>query len=129
MPPSRSEQGYGKLQVYEPDARQLIVHKTTIPAGSQQTFSVTGSSSDGGLFFGGNTGTVSDTQDATFTIQQNKTYSVEEMVLAGWTETSNTCKDLKVNGSTLVNGVRGRMYYHEHAECQHHYSEAGESRR
>lgn len=85
---------------------QIIVQKTTKPSGSQQTFGVTASSSDGGLLPSGTTGTVSDSADAIFTIQQGKHYSVTEKTPAGWTQTSNSCSNLSVNGnSTMVGGV------------------------
>lgn len=85
---------------------QIIVQKTTQPSGSNQLFSVTASSSNGGLVYGDATKSVSDSTDAVFRIQQNKIYSVAEGVLDGWNQESNSCKNLSVNSdSPKVNGI------------------------
>ena len=85
---------------------QIIVRKATNPALDTTIFTVNASSSNGGLIYGSASGSVSDSTDATFSVQQGKTYAVAEVVPTGWVQSSNNCSNLVVNGnSTLLNGV------------------------
>jgi hypothetical protein len=86
---------------------QIIVHKVTDPANDPTSFGVT--ASGGGTIYGSTTGSVSTSSDAVFSVAQNTSdtaYAVSETAQSGWSQASNTCNDLVVNGnSELVNGI------------------------
>jgi uncharacterized repeat protein (TIGR01451 family) len=71
----------------------LIVQKTTVPAGSNQVFSI--SASGTGAIVGGGAGSISDASDHTYEVNPG-TYDVTETVPDGWAQTGNTCDDVVV---------------------------------
>jgi|GEM_PF-903215 len=71
----------------------LIVQKTTLPSADGTVFDITASGS--GAIFNGASGTISDSQDYTYTVAPG-TYSVIESVPSGWGQTSNTCTNVAV---------------------------------
>lgn len=75
---------------------QIIVRKTTDPRRSLQDFTVTASSSNGGRIFGDVVKTVSDSNDAIFKVEPNKTYTITETVPDGWVQAASTCENRTV---------------------------------
>jgi uncharacterized protein (DUF2141 family) len=83
----------------------IVVHKVTQPANDPTGFSITASSSTGGNIVGNATQTITTANDVTYDVSQG-TYAVSETVPSGWSQASNTCSNLVINGNTpLVNGV------------------------
>ncbi|MBI5019088.1 hypothetical protein HZB58_02350, partial [Candidatus Gottesmanbacteria bacterium] len=85
----------------------LTVQKTTIPAGSQQSFAITATGS--GTITGGGAGSITDSTDQTYEVTAG-TYSVSETVPTGWTQTSNTCSNVVVaaggNSTCLITNTQ-----------------------
>lgn len=82
---------------------RIVVRKVTNPAYDKTGFPVTISGS--AAFIGSATRTVSTDQSVTYEVSQG-TFNVAESVPSGWTQASNTCTNLVINGNTpLVNGV------------------------
>lgn len=89
----------------------LIVQKTTVPSGSQQSFAISATGS--GTITGGGAGTVTDATDHDYEVTAG-TYSVTETVPTGWTQTSNTCTDVVVAAGgtsycTITNTQKGHI--------------------
>jgi hypothetical protein len=87
----------------------LVVNKVTTPANDPTGFSITASGTpliSGATAINGNaTQTVTTSQSVTYDVAQG-TYSVNEQVPTGWSQASNTCSNVVINGTTaLVNGV------------------------
>lgn len=87
----------------------LKVQKTTIPAGSQQEFSILASGT--GTITGGGAGVITDALDKTYEVTAG-TYSVSETVPSNWEMTKNTCKDIVVaNGQTATCQIENTYKY------------------
>jgi len=89
----------------------LTVQKTTIPAGSQQSFTINATGT--GTITGGGAGSISDSTDQNYEVTTG-TYSVTETVPTGWTETSNTCTGVVVAAGgtsycTITNTQKGHI--------------------
>ncbi len=85
---------------------QLIVQKTTLPAGDTTSFPITATATEGSIV-GSPSATVTDANDHTYSVTPG-TYSVAETVPSGWVETSNDCTDVVVTAGetktcTIVN--------------------------
>jgi hypothetical protein len=82
---------------------QVIVTKQTNPDGDPTQFSVTATGT--GNIAGNATRSISDNQSTTYDVAHG-TYAVNEQIPNGWTQTSNNCSNLVINGNTpKVNGV------------------------
>jgi hypothetical protein len=91
----------------------LVVQKTTIPAGDPTSFTINTTSSNGGVITGGGAGTVSDANDHTYEVTPG-TYSVAETVPTGWTKTADTCQNVAVGEGetktcTITNTKKGSI--------------------
>lgn len=79
---------------------KITVYKVTQPANDPTGFQVTASGS--GTVFGDKTQTVKSGQPVVFEVDQDGKYSVSEAAAEGWTQTSNTCKDIKIDSRNLT---------------------------
>src|SRR5439155_4104451 len=89
----------------------FIVQKTTSPAGDPAVFSINASGT--GIISGGGAGTVTDKLDKNYEVTPG-TYSVVEVVPAGWDQTSNTCTEVAVGAGEaktceIANTKRGHL--------------------
>ncbi len=73
----------------------LTVNKVTYPSGDLAEFSITASSSDGGIISGSSNGVVTDANDYIYTVSVG-TYSVAETVPTGWHLDSNSCTNIYI---------------------------------
>jgi hypothetical protein len=76
----------------------ITVKKTTNPAGDPTNFSVTISTEDGQVY-GDATQSIKDGGSVVYKVADG-TYNVTEAAVSGWSQTSNTCKDLVVSSET-----------------------------
>jgi len=76
----------------------ITVKKTTSPTGDPTNFSIT-ISTENGQVIGDATQSIKDGGSVVYKVT-NGTYNVTEAAVDGWTQTSNTCKDLVVGPGT-----------------------------
>lgn len=78
----------------------IVVHKHTLPAGDKTEFGITATGT--GTIDGNADRTITDGGSQTYVVTPG-TYNVDENDLPdGWTQTSNTCKDLVINEETTT---------------------------